>query len=121
MNRAKSPGLWPGIVRFKRFLYSDALRAAPPPLRTTTRGRPRQVDTSDHCCPDPRCGYYGWVGRGNIRANGHPSDGRWRQLQCTVCHGYFQETHGTPLHGKRVWPQRLVWAVGALAEGAISP
>ena len=26
MNRAKSSGLWPGIVRFKRFLYSVCLR-----------------------------------------------------------------------------------------------
>ncbi len=25
--------------------------------------------------------------------------------------------HGTPLHGKRVVPEKLVWAVGALAEG----
>jgi hypothetical protein len=33
------------------------------------------------------------------------------------CHGYFQETHGTPLHGKRVSPDMLLWAVGALAEG----
>ena len=29
----------------------------------------------------------------------------------------FQETRGTPLHGKRVAPEKLVWAVGALAEG----
>jgi IS1 family transposase len=27
------------------------------------------------------------------------------------------ETHGTPLHGKRVAPETRVWAVGALAEG----
>jgi len=27
------------------------------------------------------------------------------------------ETHGTPFHGKRVAPEKLVWAVGALAEG----
>jgi len=38
-------------------------------------------------------------------------------LDCTACHSYFQETHGTPLHGKRVAPEKLVWAVGALAEG----
>src|SRR5262249_60949972 len=50
-------------------------------------------------------------------SNGHPSGGRWRQLHCTNCGGYFQETHGTPLHGKRVSPDRLVWAIGALAEG----
>jgi len=57
------------------------------------------------------------VGRGNIRANGHPGGGPVRQLQCTACRRDFQETHGTPLHGKRVPPEQLVWAVGALAEG----
>jgi IS1 family transposase len=41
----------------------------------------------------------------------------WRQLQCVVCNQYFQETHGTPLHGKHVPPEMWVWAVGALAEG----
>jgi transposase-like protein len=68
-------------------------------------------------CPDEDCAYYGWVGRGNIRSNGHPGGKPWRQLECVSCHGYFQETHGTPLHGKHVSPQVLVWAVGALAEG----
>ena len=29
----------------------------------------------------------------------------------------LEETHGTPLHGKRVVLDVLVWAVGALAEG----
>src|SRR4030095_16464313 len=61
--------------------------------------------------------YYVWVGRGNLRANGYPSGGRWRQLQCLSCKKYFLETQGTPLHGKRVPPEVLVWAVGALAEG----
>jgi IS1 family transposase len=75
------------------------------------------VDTSGHFCPHPTCAYWGWVGLGNISANGHPNGGPWRQLQCTACQGYFQETHGTPLHGKRVAPELLVWAVGTLAEG----
>jgi IS1 family transposase len=57
------------------------------------------------------------VGLGNIRANGYPSGGRWRQFQCLSCKQYFLETQGTPLHGKRIAPERLVWAVGALAEG----
>src|SRR3989441_7311063 len=91
--------------------------AAPPPRLVPTRGRPRQVDTSWHFCPHPDCAYQGWVGLGNISANGHPSGGPWRQLYCTGCRGYFQETHGTPLHGKRVAPEKLGWAVGALAEG----
>jgi IS1 family transposase len=75
------------------------------------------VDTSGHFCPHPTCTDRGWVGLGNISANGHPNGGPWRQLHCTSCGGYFQETHGTPLHGKHVAPDLLVWAVGALAEG----
>jgi hypothetical protein len=61
--------------------------------------------------------YCGWPGRGNIRSNGHPGGKPWRQLQCVSCHGYFQETHDTPFHGKRIEPQKLVWALAALAEG----
>jgi IS1 family transposase len=91
--------------------------SGPPPRIVSTRGRPRQVDTSRHFCPYPTCAYQGWVGLGNLCANGHPSGGPWRQLHCTSCGGYFQETHGTPLHGKRGAPEKLVWAVGALAEG----
>src|SRR6266704_5032743 len=91
--------------------------AAPPPRIVPTRGRPRQVDTSSHFCPQPHCASRGWVGLGNLRANGHPRGGPWRQCSCTACEGYFLETHGTPLHGKRVAPDLLVWAVGALAEG----
>jgi len=82
-----------------------------------TNRRPRIIDTSRHFCPHPGCDYRGWLGLGNLRANGHPNGGPWRQLHCTSCGGYFQETHGTPLHGKGVAPEKLVWAVGALAEG----
>ena len=90
---------------------------APPPRLTFTRGRQRTVETQQQFCPDEDCSYYGWRGRGNIRANGHPGGKPWRQFQCVSCHGYFQETRGTPLHGKRVSPDMLIRAVGALAEG----
>jgi IS1 family transposase len=90
---------------------------APPPPITSNRGRPRQVDTSQQFCPNPDCDYRGWVGWGNLSANGHPGGGPWRQLYCSQCEGYVLETHGTPFHGKRVSPDLLVWAVGALAEG----
>ena len=63
------------------------------------------------------CSYYGWLGRGNIRANGHPGGTPWRQFQCVSCLGYFHQLQGTPLHGKHVSLDKLVWAVGALAEG----
>src|SRR5713101_5034508 len=91
--------------------------AAPPPRLMPTRGRRRQVDTSTHFCPHPDCAYRGWAGWGNLRANGHPNGGPWRQLYCISCGGYVLETHGTLFHGKRVTPDLLVWAVGALAEG----
>src|SRR2546428_9992442 len=89
----------------------------PPPRKVSTRGRPRQVDTSQHCCPDPACTYGGWLGLGNITSNGHPNGGPWRQLYCTSCGGHFQETHGTPVHGKPVAPGLLVWGLGGLAQG----
>jgi IS1 family transposase len=82
-----------------------------------TRGRRRQVDTTGHFCPHATCSYHGWVGLGNIHANGHPNGRRWRQLHCQSCHGYFLETHGTPFHGKQVHLDKLVWAITALAEG----
>jgi IS1 family transposase len=91
--------------------------SAPPPRLIFIRGRRRQVDTSSHFCPHANCVYQGWVGCGNLRANGHPSGRRWRQLYCLGCKSYFQETSGTLFHGKHVSPALLVWAVAALAEG----
>src|SRR5437660_1807892 len=123
-KRPRVPKPFPGLTRTppcaacaQAHAYAPQPPGCPPPRIVPTRGRPRQVDTSWHFCPHPHCAYRGWVGLGNIRANGHPSGGPWRQLHCTSCGGYFQETHGTPLHGKRVVPEKLVWAVGALAEG----
>jgi IS1 family transposase len=93
----------------------------PPPVRPDpmppTHRRPRTVDSSMPFCPHDGCRYRGWLELNNLRANGHPNGAPWRQLQCLSCLGYFPEHHGTILHGKRVSPDLLVWAVGALAEG----
>ena len=62
---------------------------SPPPVMTCRRGRKRAVDTSGQFCPDHDGTYHGWLGRGNIRANGHPGGQPWRQLQCVSCEGYF--------------------------------
>src|SRR5215475_6195613 len=51
--------------------------------------------TSRHFCPHATCDYRGWLGLGNLRANGHPNGGPWRQFHCTACDGYFPEHHGT--------------------------
>ena len=91
--------------------------SCPPPRIVPTRGRPRQVDTSQHFCPYPDCAYQGWVGLGNLCANGHPSGAPWRQLHCSGCKGYFLETHGTIFHGKRVSDDLIVHVLGCLAEG----
>jgi len=91
--------------------------AAPPPRIVPTRGRRRQVDTSTHFCPNPDCAYRGWVGWGNLRANGHPNGGPWRQLLCVACHRYFLETLGTLFHGKHASVELIVRVIACLAEG----
>ena len=79
----------------------------PDPMPSTNR-RPREIDTSRHFCPHSHCDSRGWLGLGNLRANGHPSGGPWRQFHCTSCQGYFLETHGTLFHGKQA---AVVWFV----------
>ena len=99
---------------------SAVLHASPPvrpdPMPPTNR-HPRTVDTSAHFCPHMGCDYRGWLGLGNLRANGHPSGGPWRQFQCRACEGYFLETHGTIFHGTRVAVELIVRVLACLAEG----
>src|SRR5215831_19049792 len=88
----------------------------PEPMPPTNR-RPRTVDTSMHFCPHTGCDYRGWLGLGNVRANGHPNGGPWRQLHCIACEGYFPEHHGTLFHGKQAAVERIVHVLACLAEG----
>ena len=91
--------------------------ATPPPPIEHSYGRPRSVDTSSHYCPAQSCRYYGWVGLGNIRANGHPNSGSARQLECVGCGKTFMETTHTIFYRKRV-PAETIWrTLTALAEG----
>ena len=90
---------------------------APPPHLTFPRGRRRYVDPSSPCCPHAPWAYQGRVGWGNLRANGHPRGRRWRPLGGRRCQRHGWETHGTPGHGKQGEPDKLVWAIAALAEG----
>ena len=89
----------------------------PPDPRAPTNRRPRTVDTSEHFCPHSGCDYWGWLGLGNLRANGHPNGGRWRQFHCTSCLGYFLETDGTIFHGKQAAVELIVRVLACLAEG----
>jgi IS1 family transposase len=82
-----------------------------------TNWRPREVDTSRHFCPHAGCHYRGWLGLGNLRANGHPNGGPWRQLHCTACEGYFPEHHGTIFYGKQAAVELIVHVLACVAEG----
>jgi IS1 family transposase len=96
---------------------SQAPPAVPPDPMPPTHRRPREIDTSVHFCPHAGCDYRGWLGLGNLRANGHPSGGPWRQFHCTSCQGYFLETHGTLFHGKQAAVELIVGVLACLAEG----
>src|SRR5262252_5246933 len=123
-RRIKEPKPFPGFLH--KPLCAACEQAAdaqpkapgfPPPLIRFTRGRRRTVNTQSHFCPAPDCAYHGWLGRGNLRANGHPGGQPWRQLQCVSCEGYFSETHGTILHGKHASPELIMRVIACLAEG----
>src|SRR4030095_9280722 len=93
---------------------------APPPRPAPmppTHPRPPTVDASMRFCPHPDCDYRGWLGMHNLRANGHPNGGPWRQCQCTACDGYFPEHHGTIFHGKQAAVELIVHVLACLAEG----
>jgi hypothetical protein len=98
-------------------MHPQALPPTPPDLLPPTHRRPRTVDTSRHFCPHAGCDYRGWLGLGNLRANGHPTGGPWRQFQCTSCQGYFPEHHGTIFHGKRASVECIMRVIACLAEG----
>ena len=123
-KRSKEPTPFAGLTHKPHCALCEHERAhpkapaarRPEPMLPTNR-RPREVDTSKHFCPHPDCAYRGWVGLGNLRANGHPNGGPWRQFHCTSCDGYFLETHGTLLHGKRIAADLIVRVLACLAEG----
>ena len=64
-------------VRIRDQPSRAAASKTPAPMAPPTR-RPRVIDTAMHFCPHAGCDYQGWLGLGNLRANGHPSGGPWR-------------------------------------------
>jgi len=82
-----------------------------------TNRRPREVDTSRHFCPHLHCDDGGWLGLNNLRANGYPSGGPWRQCHCLGCNGYFVETPGTLFHGRQAAVELIVRVLACVAEG----
>jgi hypothetical protein len=95
----------------------DTPPPAPPDPMPPTHRRPPEVDSSQHFCPNSGCAFWGGLGLGNLRANGHPNGGPWRQFHCKSCGGYFLETEGTLFHGKQAAVELIVRLVACLAEG----
>jgi IS1 family transposase len=123
-QRSDAPNPFAGLTQRPhcvRCAHEAAHPHAPPPTppepMPPSHRRPHTVDTSRHFCPHAGCRYRGWRGRGNLRSNGHPNGGPWRQFQCTACEGYFPEHHGTIFHGKQVAVERIVRVLACLAEG----
>src|SRR6266568_5485945 len=123
-KRGKEPHPFGGLTRKPLCALCDQEAphpTPPPPVRPDpmppTHRRPRAIDTSRHFCPHTGCDYRGWLGLGNLRANGHPSGGQWRQCHCTACKGYFPEHHGTIFHGKQAAVELIVRVLACLAEG----
>src|SRR4029453_786326 len=82
-----------------------------------TKRRLREVGASRHFCPHTDCDYRGWLGLGNLRANGHPSGGPWRPFHCTAGDGFFPQTHRPIFHGKQAEVDLIVRVLACLAEG----
>src|SRR5215475_1100293 len=98
-------------------IHPPASPPVPPDPMPPTNRRPREVDLSLHFCPHDDCDYRGWRGLGNLRANGHPNGGPWRQFHCTCCNGYFLETQGTIFHGKPAAVELVMRVLACVAEG----
>ena len=124
-TRANAPKPFAGLTHKPHCVLCEheAMPPEPPPPvppdpMSPTNQRPRVIDTAMHVCPQAGCAYRGWLGFGNLRANGHPNGGPWRPLHCRSCGGYVLETHGgTLLHGKRVPVELIVRVLACLAEG----
>jgi transposase-like protein len=123
-HRSPQPQPFEGITRTPHCTLGERGTASPKtaplvppdPMAPTPR-RPREVDPSMHFCPQSSGDYRGWLGRGHLRANGHPRGGPWRQFPCTSCNGSFLETPGTIVHGQQAAVEIIVRVLAWLAEG----
>ena len=88
----------------------------PDPMAPTNR-RPRAVDVSMPLCPHGEWDDRGGLGRGNLRANGPPSGGPWRQFHWTSGPRDFWETHGTIFPGTQATVELIGRVLACLAQG----
>ncbi len=120
-RREKIPGLTkkPDCAQCQA-AETQPLPPTPPPYFKSKRGPKQKVDSSGQFCPRESCLYYGWLGRGNLQANGHPNNGRWRQFHCVWCHKYFSESLDTIFYRRQLPVTTICQVVASLAEGQAS-
>ena len=120
-KRSSDPKPFPGLTRKPPCAtcaqapeHSPQPPGCPLPRMAPTRGRPRQVDTSQHFCPHLDCAYQGWVGLDNISANGLP----------TICQPpwvSFFTPFARPTHDEFGWHhsryRSAAWPPGCAAGG----
>jgi hypothetical protein len=90
---------------------------SPPPVLPFPRGHRRTVATQAPFGPEPACSSHGGLGRGHVRAHGHPGGPSWRQVPCVSGHGSCCATPGPLLPGKRSAPERRVRGSADRAAG----
>ena len=103
-------------VSKRRWIARQCRRDGPIPYRPRTAA-PGRWNCPGRFCPHPECDYRGWRGLNNLRANGHPTGGPWRQLHCLGCNGYFPEHHGTIFYGKPAPVELIVRVLACLTQG----
>jgi IS1 family transposase len=122
--RAKAPKTFEGLTTKPpcALCERDPVPPQPPapgppaPVPLPTR-RPPSVDTSRHFGPHTACDYRGGLGLGNLRAQGPPNGGPWRQCHCTSCQGYCPEHQGTRFQGKQAAVELIGRVLACLAAG----
>src|SRR5262249_35860288 len=94
----------------------------PDPLPPTHR-RPRTVDTSTHFCPHTDSVYRGWLGLGNLRANGHPNGGHGTSFTASVATAIFRSIRGPSFmtNGSRWNGSSACWHVWLKAWAFVRP
>jgi len=82
-----------------------------------SRGRkPKYVE---YACPNPNCGNFGKVGKGNIVGNGtyNTKSGRVHKLICRSCESVFCSREGTAFYDLRSDIDKMVQAIRFLLKG----
>jgi hypothetical protein len=107
----------PGALGARETAPPHAPAPVPPAPLPATHRRPRTVETSPPFWPPTGCDSRGGLGRGHVRAPGHPHGGPWRQCPGTAGQGAGLATPGPIVHGPPAAVERIGRGGAGLAAG----